>query len=79
MLLSERIERLFLYIKRFRRIFTRYDKLDIMFVPFILLALIMDAFSCQHNLFEYIFFVDKEKHVSRKIYCKILPYFNLEF
>jgi len=37
------IERLFRRIKRFRRIFTRYDKLDIMFVTFIFLALIVDA------------------------------------
>ena len=37
------VERLFLRIKRFRRIFTRYDKLDIMFISFIFLALIIDA------------------------------------
>lgn len=37
------IERLFRRIKRFRRIFTRYDKLDIMFLAFIFLALIVDA------------------------------------
>ena len=37
------IERLFRRIKRFRRIFTRYGKLDIMFVTFIFLALIVDA------------------------------------
>ncbi|MDL2318775.1 IS5 family transposase [Eubacteriales bacterium OttesenSCG-928-A19] len=37
------VERLFRRIKRFRRIFTRYDKLDIMFVTFIFLALVADA------------------------------------
>ena len=37
------IERLFRRIKRFRRIFTRYDKLDIMFLAFIFLALIVDV------------------------------------
>lgn len=37
------IERLFLRLKRFRRIFTRYDKLDIVFCSFILFALIFDA------------------------------------
>jgi transposase len=37
------VERLFRRIKRFRRIFTRYDKLDIMFVTFIFLAFIVDA------------------------------------
>lgn len=37
------IERLFRRIKRFRRIFTRYDKLDIMFVTFVFLALVVDA------------------------------------
>ena len=37
------VERLFRRIKRFRRIFTRYDKLDIMFISFVFLALITDA------------------------------------
>jgi len=37
------IERLFRRIKRFRRIFTRYDKLDIMFLSFIFLAFIVDT------------------------------------
>lgn len=37
------IERFFLRLKRFRRICTRYDKLDIMFRSFILFALIFDA------------------------------------
>lgn len=45
------VERLFRRIKRFRRIFTRYDKLDIMFADFVCLALIFDAFVlCQHDL-----------------------------
>lgn len=34
------IERLFGRIKRFRRVFTRYDKTDIMFSAFITIALI---------------------------------------
>lgn len=38
-----RIQRLFRRIKRFRRVFTRYDKLDIMFINFIYLAFIFDA------------------------------------
>ena len=37
------VERLFRRIKRFRRIFTRYDKLDIIFLAFLYLALIIDA------------------------------------
>ena len=37
------IERYFLRLKRFRRIFTRYDKLDIMFSGFIYFAMIVDA------------------------------------
>ena len=37
------IEHYFLRIKRFRKIFTRYDKLDIMFTGFILFAMIADA------------------------------------
>ena len=37
------IERLFRRIKRFRRIFTRYDKLDVIFLAFVYFALIVDA------------------------------------
>ena len=37
------VERLFRRIKRYRRIFTRYDKLDVIFFAFIYLALIIDA------------------------------------
>lgn len=37
------IERYFLRIKRFRRIFTRYDKLDPLFCGFIYFAMIVDA------------------------------------
>jgi len=43
--LRNQVERLFRRIKRFRRIFTRYDKLDIMFSAFIFLALILDSLS----------------------------------
>ena len=37
------VERLFRRLKGFRRVFTRYDKLDEMFCAFILLALIFEA------------------------------------
>ena len=37
------VERLFRRLKRFRRIFTRYDKLDTIFLAFIYFALIVDA------------------------------------
>lgn len=37
------IERYFLRLKRFRKIFTRYDKLDIVFCGFILFAMVIDA------------------------------------
>ena len=37
------IERFFRRLKRFRRIFTRYDKLDVLFAGFILFAMIIDA------------------------------------
>ena len=37
------VERLFRRIKRFRRIFTRYDKLDVVFLAFVYFALIIDA------------------------------------
>ena len=37
------VERLFRRLKGFRRIFSRFDKLDVMFVSFIHVALIVDA------------------------------------
>ena len=37
------IERLFRRLKGFRRIFTRYDKLDVVFFGFIVFALIVEA------------------------------------
>lgn len=37
------IERLFRRLKGFRRIFSRFDKLDVMFVAFIHFALIFEA------------------------------------
>jgi len=37
------VERLFRRLKRFRRIFTRFDKLDVVFAFFIHFALIADA------------------------------------
>ena len=37
------VERLFRRIKRFRRVFTRYDKLDVVFLSFVCFALIIDA------------------------------------
>ena len=37
------IERLFRRLKGFRRIFSRFDKLDALFLGFILVALIFDA------------------------------------
>ncbi|MDR0304358.1 MAG: IS5/IS1182 family transposase, partial [Chitinispirillales bacterium] len=37
------IERFFLWLKRFRKVFTRYDKLDVVFSGFIFLAMCIDA------------------------------------
>ena len=37
------IERLFLRIKRFRKVFTRYDKLDKIYIGVIIMAIIFDA------------------------------------
>jgi len=37
------IERFFRRLKRFRRIFTRYDKLDIVYSGFVLFAMIIDS------------------------------------
>jgi transposase len=41
------VERLFCRIKaRYRKVFTRYDKLDVMFLAFIYLALILEYLIC---------------------------------
>ena len=37
------VERFFLRVKRFRKVFTRYDKLDIIYFSVFTLALIFDA------------------------------------
>jgi transposase len=37
------VERLFRRLKGFRRVFTRYDKLDVMFIGIITFALIVDG------------------------------------
>ncbi len=37
------VERLFRRLKGFRRVFTRYDKLDVMFIGVITFALIVDG------------------------------------
>ena len=37
------IERFFLRIKRFRKVFTRYDKLDIIYIAVVTLSMIFDA------------------------------------
>ncbi len=37
------VERFFRRIKRFRRVFTRYEKLDILFAGFIFFTMIIDA------------------------------------
>jgi len=37
------VERLFRRLKRFRRIFTRYDKRDVIFFSFVCFALVIDA------------------------------------
>ena len=39
------IERLFRRLKGFRRVFSRFDKLDVMFLAFIHFALIVDGLS----------------------------------
>ena len=43
------IERLFRRLKGFRRVFSRFDKLDVMFRAFILFALIVDALRLSVN------------------------------
>ena len=37
------VERFFLRIKRYRRVATRYDKLDFMFIAYFLFAVIMES------------------------------------
>jgi transposase len=43
------IERLFRRLKGFRRVFSRFDKLDVMFAGFILFDLIVDALRFSVN------------------------------
>jgi transposase len=43
------VERLFRRLKGFRRVFSRYDKLDVMFAAFVLFALIFDALRFSVN------------------------------
>jgi transposase len=44
--LRNEIERLFRRLKAYRRIFTRYDKLDLVFKSFIYLALTIELLNC---------------------------------
>ena len=44
------IERYFLRLNRFRKIFTRYDKLDIVFIGFIYFAMIADTLFSVNTL-----------------------------
>jgi len=44
------IEGYFLRLKRFRKIFTRYDKLDIVFTGFIYFAMIVDSITSVNTL-----------------------------
>jgi len=43
------VERLFRRLKGFRRVFSRFDKLDLMFASFVLFALIVDALRFSVN------------------------------
>ena len=40
---SNEVERYFLRLKRFRKVFTRYDKLDVIFLAVVMSAMIFDA------------------------------------
>ena len=43
------IERLFRRLKGFRRVFSRFDKLDVMFAAFVIFALIVEALRFSVN------------------------------
>ena len=43
------VERLFRRLKGFRRVFSRFDKLDVMFTAFVLFALIVEALRFSVN------------------------------
>ena len=58
------IQRFFLRLKRFRRVFSRYDKQDIVFNGFIFLALIFDAILCEHSLIGILPFYEQIKRVK---------------
>jgi hypothetical protein len=44
------IERYFLRLKRFRKIFIRYDTLDVLFCGFLYFAMIVDALFCVNRI-----------------------------
>ena len=50
------IERFFRRLKAFRRIFTRYDKLDIVFAGFILFVMIVDSLVWTRSSFMILFY-----------------------
>ena len=43
------VERLFRRLKGYRRIFSRFDKLDVLFIGFIVMALIIEALRISVN------------------------------
>jgi len=59
------VERLFRRLKGFRRIFSRFEKLDVVFLAFIYFAFIIEALrSCEHALIDHsqwIFFAGSQQ------------------
>ena len=45
------VERFFLRIKRFRKVFTRYDKLDVIYIAVVTMAMIFDAIFYVNTLY----------------------------
>ena len=67
------IERLFRRLKGFRRIFSRFEKLDVVFLAFLYFALIVEALACNLNTPEspccrsYEFIHQTTRHVSESL------------
>ena len=47
---SNEVERFFLRLKRFCKVFTCYDKLDVIYLSVVTLVLIFDSLLCKHDL-----------------------------
>ena len=73
------VERYFLRIKRFRKVFTRYDKLDSIFLSVIMLAMIFDALfmwtrSNTSYFYAHFIFDDNDLYILLNKYYPVIAF-----